>query len=172
MLWVCRFHRYIYIYIHTIYPRASLKRVLLSCLLWDVGWHASFFQEPAWNIFIFLLHVWYWLLYKLHTSFIQEPVWRIWFDYVVYLWVSFCQYLTQAGGMVKIFVSFLPISCPLSVWRIWFDSVVLGDSGGVVKSLDFCPASLKSLGCFYFRCVLSSRWKVVTVNLRILLCQL
>ena len=33
---------------------------------------------------------------------------------------------------------------------------VLGDSGGVVNSLDFCPASLKSLGYFYFRCVLSS----------------
>ena len=49
--------------------------------------------------------------------------------------------------------------------------VVLGDSGGVVKSLDFCPASLKSLGCFYFRCVLSSQWKAVTVNLRILHCQ-
>ena len=28
---------------------------------------------------------------------------------------------------------------------------VLGDSGGVVNSLDFCPASLKSIGCFYFR---------------------
>ena len=24
---------------------------------------------------------------------------------------------------------------------------LLGDSGGVVNSLDFCPASLKSLGC-------------------------
>ena len=34
---------------------------------------------------------------------------------------------------------------------------LLGDSGGVVNSLDFCPASLKSLGCFYFRCVLSSQ---------------
>ena len=45
---------------------------------------------------------------------------------------------------------------------------LLGDSGGVVNSLDFCPASLKSLGCFYFRCVLSS---AVTVNLRILHCQ-
>ena len=31
---------------------------------------------------------------------------------------------------------------------------LLGDSGGVVNSLDFCPASLRSLGCFYFRCVL------------------
>ena len=50
--------------------------------------------------------------------------------------------------------------------------VVLGDSGRVVHSLDFCPALLKSLGCFYFRCVLSSQWKAVTVNLRILHCQL
>ena len=41
---------------------------------------------------------------------------------------------------------------------------LLGDSGGVVNSLDFCPASLKSLGCFYFRCVLSSQRKAVTVN--------
>ena len=38
-------------------------------------------------------------------------------------------------------------------------AAVLGGSGGVVHSLDFCPASLKSLGCFYFRCVLSSQWK-------------
>ena len=50
---------------------------------------------------------------------------------------------------------------------------LLGDSGGVVNSLDICPASLNSLGCFYFRCVLSLQWKVVTVtDLRILLCQL
>ena len=42
--------------------------------------------------------------------------------------------------------------------------LLLGDSGGVVNSLDFSPASLKSLGCFYFRCVLSSQWKAVTVN--------
>ena len=40
----------------------------------------------------------------------------------------------------------------------------MGDSGGVVNSLDFCPASLKSLGCVYFRSVLSSQWKVVTVK--------
>ena len=33
-------------------------------------------------------------------------------------------------------------------------SLLLGDSGGVVNSLDFCPASHKSLGCFYFRYVL------------------
>ena len=47
--------------------------------------------------------------------------------------------------------------------------LVLGDSGGVVNSLYFCPASLKSLGCFYSPCVLSSQWKAVTVNLRILI---
>ena len=47
---------------------------------------------------------------------------------------------------------------------------LLGSSGRVANSLDFCPASLKSLGCFYFRCILSSQWKVVTVNLQILHC--
>ena len=49
---------------------------------------------------------------------------------------------------------------------------LLGDSGRVVNSLGFCPASLKSLGCFYFRCGLSSQWKAVIVNLWILHCQL
>ena len=52
------------------------------------------------------------------------------------------------------------------------ESVLVGESGRVVNSLDFCLALLKSLGCFYFRCVLSSQWKVVTVKLRILQCQL
>jgi len=41
---------------------------------------------------------------------------------------------------------------------------ILGDSGRVVNSLDFYLASLKSLGWFYFWCVLSSQWKAVTVN--------
>ena len=49
---------------------------------------------------------------------------------------------------------------------------LLCGSGRVVNSLDFCLASLKSLGCFYFCCILSSQWKAVTVNLRILHCQL
>ena len=48
--------------------------------------------------------------------------------------------------------------------------VLLGDSGGVVNSLDFHPASLKSLGCFYFGCVLSSQWNAVTANLWLLHC--
>ena len=41
--------------------------------------------------------------------------------------------------------------------EISVERLLLGDSGGVVNSLDFCPASLKSLGCFYFWCVLSSQ---------------
>ena len=49
---------------------------------------------------------------------------------------------------------------------------ILGGSGGVVNSLDFCPASLKSLCCIYFRCILSLQWKAVTVTLRISQCQL
>ena len=51
---------------------------------------------------------------------------------------------------------------PLSFYCFGFDTYyslncdpLLGGSGGVVNSLDFCPASLKSLGCFCFRCVLS-----------------
>ena len=63
--------------------------------------------------------------------------------------------------------SLVPVSSLMPVCSV----CVLGNSGGVVNSLDFCPASLKSLGCFYFRCVLSSQWKAVTVNLRILHCQ-
>ena len=31
---------------------------------------------------------------------------------------------------------------------------LLDGSGRDVNSFDFCQASLKSLGCFYFRCVL------------------
>ena len=41
---------------------------------------------------------------------------------------------------------------------------LLGDSGGVVNSRDFCPASLKSCGCFYFWCILPWQWKAVIVN--------
>ena len=41
---------------------------------------------------------------------------------------------------------------------------LLGGSGGVVNSLDFYPASLKFLGSFYYRWVLPSQWKAVTVK--------
>ena len=41
---------------------------------------------------------------------------------------------------------------------------LMGGLGGVVNSLDFFPASLRSLRYFYFLCVLSSQWKAVTVN--------
>ena len=43
-------------------------------------------------------------------------------------------------------------------------SLSMGSWGRVVDSLDFCLALLKSLGCFYFWCILSSQWKAVTVN--------
>ena len=42
-----------------------------------------------------------------------------------------------------------------SAWKV--STAILGGSGGVVNSLDFCPASLRSLGRFYFQCVLSSQ---------------
>ena len=58
------------------------------------------------------------------------------------------------------------VTSQIHVWPL------LGDSGRVVNSLDFCLALLKSLGCFYFWYVLPSQWKVATVNLRILHCQL
>ena len=51
----------------------------------------------------------------------------------------------------------------LSYWAI---------QAGLLTPMTFPPASLKSLGCFDFRCVLSSQWKAVTVNLRISHCQL
>ena len=60
--------------------------------------------------------------------------------------------------------------CGQTELAAWW-ATLLGDSGGVVNSLDFCPASLKSLGCFYIRCVLSSQSKAVTVNFRVLHCQ-
>ena len=41
--------------------------------------------------------------------------------------------------------------------RMQINDYVLGGSGRVVNSLDFCSASLKSLGCFYFQCILSSQ---------------
>ena len=64
--------------------------------------------------------------------------------------------------------SFAALHIRKGVGSLTQDKTGLGDSGGVVNSLDFCPASLESLGCFYFRCILSSQWKAVTVNLQIL----
>ena len=40
----------------------------------------------------------------------------------------------------------------------------------MLTPLTFARLSLKSVGCFYFRCV-PSQWKAVTVDLRILRCQ-
>ena len=61
--------------------------------------------------------------------------------------------------------------CRKAVLGVCVHPYLLGDSGGIVNSLDVCLASLKFFGCFCFRCVLSSQWKAVTVNLRILYCQ-
>ena len=53
-----------------------------------------------------------------------------------------------------------------SVWGLQNGgSGVLGSSGRAVNSLDFYPASLKSLSCFHFQCVFFSQWKALTVNL-------
>ena len=68
--------------------------------------------------------------------------------------------------------NFTGSQCSLFNSNVILLTFLLGSSGEVVNSLDFCPASLKSLGCFYFRCVLSWQWKMVTVNLQILHCQL
>ena len=70
----------------------------------------------------------------------------------------------------KLFLGHVFVHC--IVLDLARDNVLLGDSGGVVNCLDFSPALLKSLGCFYFWCILSSQWKAVTVNLQILHCQL
>ena len=64
------------------------------------------------------------------------------------------------------------LSLPLHSSPFRGERGLLGGLSGVVNSLYLCPASLKSLGCFYFRCVLSSQWKAVTANFRILHCQL
>ena len=42
----------------------------------------------------------------------------------------------------------------------------------LLAPLTFAWHRLSPLAAFYFRCVLSSQWKAVTVNLRILHCQL
>ena len=101
------------------------------------------------------------------------------------------QHCTNTPLKLQIIKSVPPCSCQLSTLLFigqtlcqWSCNVfvllfvclfipsLLGDSGGVVNSLDFCLSSLKSLGCFYFRCIFSSQWKAVTVNLQILHCQL
>ena len=94
---------------------------------------------------------------------------------ILYMLIWFC-FRTGQGRQVRRqeykFVPVLHIILLHRVWGWWQGWLyLLGDSGGVVNSLDFCPASLKSLGCFYFQCVLSSQWKAVTVNLQILHCQ-
>ena len=42
---------------------------------------------------------------------------------------------------------------------------LLGGSGEAVNSLDFCLALLKSLGCFYIWCILSSQWELSLIHI-------
>ena len=56
------------------------------------------------------------------------------------------------------------LKCSYSLTSL-LHQMLLGASAGVVNCLDFYLALLKSLGCFYFWCVLASQWKAVTVNL-------
>ena len=66
-----------------------------------------------------------------------------------------------------------PVSHPRSHWAVPSQlRQTVGRFGGVVNSLDFCPASLKSLGCFTSGAYFFSQSKAVTVNLRNLHCQL
>ena len=73
---------------------------------------------------------------------------------------------TYLQKFYDVFAHYLPHIC--TVLRV----IYICGSGGVVNFFDFCPASLKSLGCFYFRCLTSSQWKAVTINSRSIQCQL
>ena len=75
------------------------------------------------------------------------------------------------GSLLEVWdSSFSTKRCRLVLCKVWDTSLYWAVQAGlltsrVVNSLDLCPALLKSLGCFYFWCVLSSQWKAVTVNL-------
>ena len=85
-----------------------------------------------------------------------------------------CAYACEQVCICVLSFRWLVSQCVCVIYMVWFLILVslLGSSGRVVNSLDFYPAWLKSLGCFYFRCVLSSQWKAVTINLRSSQCQL
>ena len=72
---------------------------------------------------------------------------------------------------VKMMCLMLEVRMSHAPW--WFlPPLIIGQFRQGCYSIDFCPALLKPLGCFYFRCVFSSQWKAVTVNLQVLHCQL
>ena len=76
----------------------------------------------------------------------------------------FCLQKVWTGSLLEVWEFFLYKKVQAGSLQGVGHLSLLGDSGRVVNSLDFCRASLKSLGCFYFWCVLSSQWKAVTVN--------
>ena len=117
---------------------------------------------------MFSLFVWVGLQAVSVTGLCLFCVWvglQLYRGHVCFVWVGL-QAVSLAGFVHFIWVGLQAVSLTC------FVCFVLGGSGWVVNSRDFYPALLKSLGCFYFRCVLSSQWKAVTVNLRILHCQL
>ena len=108
--------------------------------------------------------------------------------YEPFMWLRL-HYDPRCNAMVKIrsfrrlsfltrralsYASAVPLTGKTWGWGCHFGAVSvthIGSSGGVVNSLDFWSASLKSLNCFHFRCILSSYWKEITVYKRSLQCQ-
>ena len=73
--------------------------------------------------------------------------------------------ITQAG----VSMSQHPLGARWVKQVVWY-RCVKAVQVGLLTPLTFAWHCL-SLGCFYFQCILSSQWKAVTVNLRILHCQ-
>ena len=135
---------------------------------------------PSWNT-LQSCKEWVWLSHFFHASWqicfpnashcrvIDRGMWLVWFELYSSDWCS------QINVPKPVLIKRSPFWSLRSTGESLpggIDEGVLGGSGRVVNSLDFCLASLKSLGCFYFRCILSSQWKAMTVNLQILHCQL
>ena len=55
-----------------------------------------------------------------------------------------------------------------SIFEAWSRADYWAIQARLLTPLTFARHRFKSLGCFYFRCVLFSQWKAVTANLRIL----
>ena len=101
------------------------------------------------------------LLYT-YCSLFREILQRLQYCVSAYIFTSVVSlaiiYTSCSRGFACLSLGYNRDTTASIVWRL----LLLGGSGGVVNSLDFCSAPL---GCFYFRCVLSSQWKAVTVNL-------
>ena len=131
--------------------------------------------------FLLYKHMVLWIVHRILLLLLSwclmssDVIWHIRDIRILYMLIWFCFRTGQGRQVWRQEYKFVPVLHIILLHRVWGWwqgwLYLLGDSGGVVNSLDFCPASLKSLGCFYFQCVLSSQWKAVTVNLQILHCQ-